>query len=157
MNDYFTSRKQYILTGGKKSVCLPNDYGVFQGAVLSPFLFTSYLDQLTSNDVRIIKYADDIAVCHPEKSAADPEVLLRSLNDLKTWCAEHRLVVNASECRQIVFVLRPISNPVGSPIEFESITTFKYIGVTFSENATWSAHIETVFQKGCDCATLPGD
>jgi len=115
MKDYFTSRKQYIVTGGKKSVCLPNDRGVLQSVVLLPFLFASYLDQLTSNDVRILKYADDITPCHPEKSAADTEVLLRSLNDLKTWCVEHGLVLNASECRQIVFFLRPIYKPRGFP------------------------------------------
>jgi len=104
--------------GGKKSVCLPNDCGVLQGAVLSPLPSTPDLDQLTSNDVRILIYADSIALYHTEEYAADTEVLLRSLNDLKTWCAEHGLVLNASECRQIVFFQRPISNPVVSPIEF---------------------------------------
>jgi len=36
-----------------------------------------------------------------------------------------------------------------SPMEVESTTAFKYVGMTFSEDSTWSAHIETVFQKAC--------
>ena len=40
LSDYFSDRKQFVVHGGKCSSLLPNNSGVLQGAILSPFLFS---------------------------------------------------------------------------------------------------------------------
>ena len=61
---FLVDRQQYFRIGNSKSSILNCDIGCPQGCVLSPVLFSIYIDFMksTSDEVKIFKYADDMAI-----------------------------------------------------------------------------------------------
>lgn len=68
---YLTNRMQFIKIGSCVSSPLPIDYGVPQGSILGPTLFTLYVNDIVSLQLRkaeIITYADDTVIIFHESS-----------------------------------------------------------------------------------------
>ncbi len=81
-----TGRSQYTRLKNKTSSVIPNNGGVLQGAVLSPFFFTlhtSYLypESLTS----FLKYADDVVIGHPCKDSQGIFTINNALKYVPDW------------------------------------------------------------------------
>ena len=116
--------------------------GVRQGGVLSPILFTVYLDELHmllrlsnlgigchfgNHFVGGVGYADDVALLAPSPSA-----MRGLLRECETFASEFGLIFNASKTQLIYFRrLRTRSFPpcgvfefVGHPLSFSSIINF---------------------------------
>ncbi len=77
--------------------------GVPQGAVLSPFLFSVHTDSLTSRHGRLVKYADDFALCNSYNKYSNQEGLDEDLHRLVTWSADHGLLINKTKCAECLF------------------------------------------------------
>ncbi|VDL88297.1 unnamed protein product [Schistocephalus solidus] len=86
LEDYFTSRTQFVQSGKRKSTVLPNNCGVLQGAILSPHLFSFHTDDLrTPNDCLYIKYTDDMVIGHPLKNHTHLLCLIDGLVHVSAW------------------------------------------------------------------------
>ncbi len=80
VHNYFTGRSQYIWAHNKVSSMIPNNYGVLQGAVLSPFFFTLHTSYLFSESlVSFLKYADDVVIGHHCRDAQDFSIINNAL------------------------------------------------------------------------------
>lgn len=155
--DYFTERKQYIRIGSRSSLSVVNNCGVLQGAVLSPFLFTCYVDSLKSSDCMLLKYADDITLGAPAKSEIQEKILDENFRNVINWSSSHGLYLNKTKCVEMLLNLRALRSP-GSiegfnhhmqidDVPLERVPSFKYLGVTISTDLTWSRHLEQLFIK----------
>ena len=67
---YLTDRSQYVTYDGIESKVLPIKYGVPQGSILGPLLFSIYMNGIfnISNFLFTILYADDTCVVLHGKS-----------------------------------------------------------------------------------------
>jgi hypothetical protein len=79
--------------------------GVAQGGLISPVLFTLYVDMpSTSHHVKLPLYADDTAVIATSRKPTLLISYLESyLNDLQRWLSERRIAINVSKSSAIIF------------------------------------------------------
>ena len=156
--DYFSQRTQFTSCSGKNSSSLPIDSGVFQGAILSPFFFSLYINALPIPPNFIAcKYADDVVIgCHCTDTDSFQE-LQDSLTSLFNWSSPRSLSLNVLKCVDIPFSLKTgsryesvFSNLTPLVVNGQNIPiveSVKYLGITLSHNLSWSPHVQTVFTK----------
>ena len=140
---------------GKFTNWFPSDIGVRQGDVLSPTLFSLFVNDLANEikqlqcgvklddmDISILLYADDIVlIAENEKS------LQRMLDKLNSWCSSSRLDVNCAKSQVIHFRKE---NEAETNFEFkigtsiiQVVNSYKYLGLelNYSLNLTNTVNI----------------
>ena len=133
--------------------------GIRQGSVISPFLGTAYLQQISDalsldcqktaiydNDVGHILYADDMVLY-----SHDIDLLQTTINKVSTICKRIGLNINTDKTFWTVFHMaskpRGLKDILidGKVIEYESSP--KYLGVTISDKLDFKNHISFRSQK----------
>lgn len=78
---------QRVLMNGVYSDEVVINTGAPQGCVLSPLLFSIYINEMTTN-VNLLKYADDMALVGllTENNTAHEEVYFSQVTLLQDWC-----------------------------------------------------------------------
>ena len=127
--------------------------GCPQGCVLSPVLFSLYINDISCNDpiLTLLKYADDMALIgrlFDEDSLAKYFLKVNELNDT---LKERFLELNVRKTKELVCgkmreddTLRPV---VIDEKDVEIVHDFKYLGVTIDENLSFNTHAENVHKK----------
>jgi len=111
---WYTNQKLCVTWGFCSSEKFSISNGVRQGGVLSPIMFTVYLDDLLADLVKsgvgcfwnqhfvgAVCYADDVAILAPSPSA------LRHLHICTEFAKSHSLVYNAAKTQFICFSQKP--------------------------------------------------
>ena len=123
--------------------------GVKQGCILSPTLFSIYINDLASkiNDLNcgiqtdetmlsILLYADDIVLLAPDEIS-----LQRMMNIVSEWCDDWKLTINDEKTKVVHF--SPQSREIsrckftcgGQSIQFTD--SYRYLGVWLDEHITF--------------------
>ena len=123
-----------------------------QGCVLSAFLFVLYMNQLAinSNNVKIIKYADDTVVVGLIENE-DESHYRDAITFVNDWCAKNFLNLNVNKTKELITDFRRSKN-VKDPITIDNcpvsiVSEYKYLGCVISDNLSWDAHIKTQMKK----------
>jgi len=128
--------------------------GLKQGSVLSPILFSIYINDLVSElhklgtgsyldsaRVPILLFADDIVLI--ADSQAELELQLQTL---ETWCNKWRCVVNTTKSNTMA-TSKDHDGPSKS-LHLATTNQYKYLGVWFSGKMdSWDHHIDRRIQK----------
>jgi hypothetical protein len=154
MHNYFSGCSQFVSANGRSSSVIPNNYGVLQGAVLSPLLFSMYTDSLKStNSNAIVKYADDTVIAGKVKCVSDSEGFQNSIQEICSWSSQNDLLLNKSKCLECRFHLQRrnltsvFHRSVINDSAIEQVEHVKYLGVHFSSDCTWTTHVSCIFSK----------
>ena len=148
---FLKSREQRVLVNGASSNPTSVDSGVPQGTVLGPLLFLLHINDLpevVSSQVRL--FADDCLLYRPIKGREDQVALQRDLDLLKAWGDTWGMKFNASKCN-VMRVCRsttPFTQfySLGGQVLGE-VNEAKYLGVTLSNELSWSPHISKTVSK----------
>ena len=122
--------------------------GVPQGGLISPVLFSLYINDMPSplHHVELALYADNTAIiatsCKPTLLVS---YLQSYLNDLQRWLSEWRIVINVSESTAIIFTRAQPVTLFGEPIQW--VDTTRYLGIILDTRLTWSPHIIQVRKR----------
>ena len=119
-----------------------------QGTVLGPLLFLCHIndlpDSVTSN-VRL--FADDCLLYKEIKTFTDHLELQEDLKNLETWAVTWGMRFNASKC--YILSIKPKSSFIYKLNDtiLKNVKTNPYLGILFSDNLSWSDHIDKVCKK----------
>ena len=149
------------LIGTSTSSPLPLEHGVPQEAILSPLLFSIYLNDLSTVVRRcsIESYVDDskLFMSFPRSAIHDSiKALEEDLQRVAYWCCSNRLLINPDKTKVLHIGTRQMLNLV--PQEAVSVnflakqlipvTSATDLGVTIDPNLTYDAHVSSVASFG---------
>lgn len=157
---YLTSRSQYIKVENHRSGLLPIDFGVPQGSILGPTLFSLYINDIVNiqlKNAEVISYADDTVVLFHDKSWDDVCRLAQvELSNLAKALNLNLLTLNVDKSKFIAFSKtkascppRTLSLKIHHCSQINNCTCealartdcIKYLGINVDCNLTYADHI----------------
>ena len=148
IKDLLDNRKQSVVLNEIKSDSISVSSGVPQGSVLGPILFLAYINDLPDQaNSRVRLFADDTAMYLAITSFSESKILQQNLNNLEDWEKLWDMNFNTSKCQVIHVTRLKTPFPTIPPTELESVPSAKYLGVTISEDLSWSTHINNTSNK----------
>lgn len=67
---------------------------------------------------------------------------------LEGWCRENHLLLNVSKTKEVIVDFSRKQQRDFHPLhEVERVDTFKYLGVTISQDLSWTHHLRTIVKK----------
>lgn len=155
MASYLKGRTQRVDIGEYSSSTLPVNYGVPQGSILGPILFSIYINEAhlaLTTDCKLILYADDQAVI---ASNHDPSDLISILDNnvlkLQNYLFQKKQVLNPTKSYFMLFHKKQsinLEHIVKLPISsLERVSSFKYLGLELDESLSWGQHILKTYEK----------
>ena len=155
LHSFLSNRRQATVIQGCTSSFETISAGVPQGAILSPLLFSVYVNDIHSCSVfdgNINLFADDTSAYVTSRSSTMLVADLQSTADrIAAWF--NRWLLTANQDKTAVMVLRSRRVPAvdlsislnGKPVQ--QVYTHRHLGVIFNEFLSWSDHIETIVQR----------
>ncbi len=151
IQSFLTNRKQSIVVEGVSSKQSDVLSGVPQGTCLGPILFLCYINDITNNiDSQLRLFADDALLYRPINSPADHNLLQQDLYTLESWANDWDMKFNAKKC-YILSSKRTANKSshlytLGGHV-LQSVPNNPYLGVTLSEDLTFSTHLRNITSK----------
>lgn len=162
IKSYLQNRTQRTKINDELSDPLDIKYGIPQGTVLGPVLFTIYINDLLTNKYikgNLVSYADDTVAIYKEESWDLLErTVVKDLLNIKKWMNANLLTMNFKKTSFIPFASYKTHLPsfnqliVHTNICTQKITcnctlkinrakNIKYLGVILDTNMRWDYHI----------------
>jgi len=145
----------FIRSGNHLSKAFKTNIGLPQGCSLSPLLFSIFAADLPDflthsgvvlNNIAIpyIQFADDLVLL--ATTAAD---LQRGMNNLLDYCKRNGLSVNISKTKAMIFHKgrKPKHTFFLDNQEIEQVSSFVYLGFTFTTQLSFSKHVSSINSK----------
>ena len=149
ISNYLSDRKQKVQINNATSSLLSVNAGVPQGSVLGPLLFLVYVNDIAENLLSLVRlFADDSSLFFSATNIQDIEgVINHDLAFISSWAKKWLVDFNPIKTVAMLFSLRPVDyllslNFNNTVINF--VENHKHLGVTFSCNGQWKAHIENI-------------
>ena len=154
-----------VLVDGDHTRLVPAEQGVRQGCPLSPILFDAFVDELVNmlkrrkcglafghSDAEVrrriaaLMYADDVVLM--ADSASDLQIMVDVVFE---FCNKWRIEVNTKKS-QIMIIDEPGKGRSEylwkyGDTELDIVRHYKYLGVIFSDDLTWTKHSVRVVDK----------
>ena len=158
---YLTGRTQYVKIGNSRSEDVPLQFGVPQGSVLGPILFTMYIKPLSSIIQKHLIiyhfYADDSQLYKheiPEKLALLISITENCISDVKSWMTTNKLKFNDIKTEFILFRnIWSLKDDIVASLNINntivtSSHSVRNLGVMFDTDLSMTTHVDEV------CKTL---
>ena len=159
---YLTNRQQLVVIGNDQSE--PNDleYGVPQGSVLGPTLFSMYTkplaDVISACGMQFHMYADDTQLYIPMnvRSSVSKDEVAQTIdvctNHVKQWMSDHFLKLNGDKTELLVITSPSLKTRAPSSFSFlgeliQSQQVVRDLGVLLDDQLTMKAHISDICKR----------
>lgn len=161
IHEFLNKRKFYVKINEDKSINGEIECGVPQGSVLSPLLFSLYIntipvDNHSSENIKhnSFLFADDLADTF-SFSTFGPQIEKRintRLKELETWLSSWRLKIAPHKCNYIIFSLNKNTgydeklniSMYGKEIAQEEKNNIKFLGIRFDKHLCFKNQIDFI-------------
>ena len=149
--NYLSSRLQRVRWQSTYGDYLPVCSGIPQGSCIGPFVFNYYCADMpypVSDDVMLVKYADDIIIIAKVKLDCRKSPLLSTFSEILRWSDENKMTIKSEKSHQMFVTLR--SNYDMDDFFIPQIPVCKFIkilGVTFDSNLNFRQHVHNISKK----------
>ena len=144
--DYLTNRKQRVVINGKESSWKTVNASVPQGSILGPLLFLISINVIVDEVNCPIKlFADDTSIYAIVNTPLITSLSLNSnLQKVQNW--------HAPKKTESMIISRKVEPQFHPPLYFnnvpiKNVTTHKHLGLTFSNDGSWTTHINEIVTK----------
>ena len=161
LGSFLSDRKQYVTLNGKSSRIVSSpSYGVPQGSVLGPLLFTIYVNSLPSvlTSCSIHCYADDVTLWFSDRNQnVIHQKLQQGVHEVVSWFRSNKLFVNGSKTKWMMLgtsqelsklgVVRDVT--IGDQV-IERVQSFTLLGLTLDPDLNFHLHAARLHKNiGC--------
>lgn len=151
LRNFLSLRQQFTIINNSPSPLSHVTSGVPQGCVLGPLLFLIYINDLPNNISSCMRiFADDCIIYRPISSPDDHLTLQSDLHRINDWCNKWLMSLNTEKCKIISFTRKQNVCTFHYTINNSALSqasSYKYLGVHFTPNLSWSHHITTISAK----------
>lgn len=157
---FLSNRKIIILQHGTPLGPRETSRGLPQGSVLAPLLFNLYtadLHDLSTDDIQILQYADDVCIYAEDSTLQSCHLKMHNaLIRLHEWCIESGLEISDSKSTLMIFTRHRIQRAQTMQLgqyHFPVAKTTQYLGMIIDDKLTWGPHIRHIVskcQKACN-------
>lgn len=147
LRSFLTNRSQFVTANNINSDLSPVGSGVPQGSVLGPLLFLIYINDLPTNICSSVSlFADDCVIYREINSDSDISLLQSDINSVSEWCDLWNMKLNINKCKsmRVSRLDTPCASYRLNNLSFETVSSYKYLGVHISANLSWSCHVEYI-------------
>jgi hypothetical protein len=158
LSTYLNGRSQFVKIGEAQSAIILNSYGVPQGSVLGPTLFSCYVAPIarliSSFGVQFHQYADDTQLyigVSPADVAVTEDVMNHCTSALEDWFSQNGMCLNPAKSEVLVLGTRQGLTKLNSNQTFRiagctvGLTDkIKNLGVTLDSTLSFDAHVNAV-------------
>ena len=156
IQSYLEDRTQCVSISGKVSEKLKVNYGLPQGAILSPLLFIIYVsdieDYMSETTDKLIGYADDFNVSViGENSQEVRSLLVKAIQEIQSYMSRNGLMLNPIKTEVMIFDSRRnkrenVKLMLDQNTEIEESKSVRMLGVHISNDLSWSTHLNKLLQ-----------
>ena len=150
IKNYLSNRHQVTVINGHTSRSLPVKFGVPQGSVLGPILFSLFCNDLPdindSKEGKIFMYADDTTLYAIAPNHDLVAIILnKMLEKLFKWCCQNRLTPHPDKTELMLMSRKKFIGPLqciklgGSTIKQVKFT--RCLGLQIDCNLNWNSHV----------------
>lgn len=154
IKSYLTNRKVYTFINNTSSDTNHIKFGVPQGSVLGPILFSLYINDIKflAEKYHLNLFADDTCLFCTANTYDELNIVCnQALVDCHNWLHANRLTLNKQKTHYVNFSSNHAGNQVlvlklgEHTIEEKDHT--KYLGMILQGNLKWENHIKTLINK----------
>jgi Reverse transcriptase (RNA-dependent DNA polymerase) len=155
LKSYLSDRQQVVKIDKTMSQREFIRYGIPQGSVLGPLLFSVFVNDIFELKLRgkLQLYADDAVLTYSHKNPLNLYIdMQHDLNLVSDWFYNNCLTVNGSKSKFIIFkdcrkVLDTESRLFINGEEIERVDHIRYLGLMVDSQLNWDVHVNYVKNK----------
>jgi hypothetical protein len=158
VQSYVTGRSQFVRVGQEQSEAVPCEYGVPQGSVLGPLLYTLYVcpiaSIIASYNVNHMQYADDTQLYIALNSINADIDIAHCFEAIKAWFTLNGLALNPDKSEAIVIGTSGRQRAEGAvnAVSLGSVSiavtdSVRSLGVTIDSTLSFKKHVNEVCQS----------
>ena len=152
---YLKGRSQFVSIKGKRSSTRAIHYGVPQGSVLAPLLFSLFINDLPRSiqNGEMFLFADDATLSVRGRSMNEIQTKLnQALDEVYTWTQKNKLLLNTNKTKVMVVGSRQKLQTLNSTrlqiqiksTPIERVSRYKCLGIVIDDNLQFTKHVDKV-------------
>ena len=151
-SSYLKGRRQKVVIKNNSSAYCEISAGVPQVSVLGPLLFIIYINDIADKLVSLSRlFADDTSFGYSNQDTMQlKNVIDHDLNEMDLWSKKWLMSFNPDKTEIMIFSNRSIPENLDFSFNGKSVpitTSYKHLGVTFSNDAKWKTHVHNSVSK----------
>ena len=153
VKNYLSNRHQVTVINGCMSESMPVKFGVPQGSILGPILFSLFCNDLpdinNSDDGEIYMYADDTTLyAFAPTQDLVAEILNKILSKLYLWCCHNQLTPHPDKTEYMIMSRRRFIGPLQclklGESQIKRVESTRCLGLEIDCHLKWNIHVSSL-------------